>query len=53
MAVTPTVTAVVVITMDGESTRLEGTAMLGRYAMLGLNAMLGRYGVIAASFWWG
>jgi Ca2+:H+ antiporter len=40
-AVALTVIAVTVITMDGESNWLEGTAMLGLYA------------VIATSFWWG
>jgi Ca2+:H+ antiporter len=40
-AVALTIVAVTVITLDGESNWLEGTAMLGLYA------------VIAASFWWG
>jgi Ca2+:H+ antiporter len=40
-AVALTIAAVTVITMDGESNWLEGTAMVGLYA------------VIAASFWWG
>jgi len=40
-AIAMTVIAVTVITMDGESNWLEGSAMLGLYA------------VIAASFWWG
>ena len=40
-AIAITILAVTVITMDGESNWLEGTAMLGLYA------------VIAASFWWG
>jgi Ca2+:H+ antiporter len=40
-AVALTIIAVAFITIDGESNWLEGTAMLGLYA------------VIAASFWWG
>jgi Ca2+:H+ antiporter len=40
-AIAITILAVTVITMDGESNWLEGTAMLGLYA------------VIASSFWWG
>jgi Ca2+:H+ antiporter len=40
-AIALTIIAVTIITLDGESTWLEGTAMLGLYA------------VIATSFWWG
>src|SRR5262249_46022063 len=41
VAVAVTIIAVTVITLDGESNWLEGSAMIGLYA------------VIAASFWWG